>query len=70
MKAFKGRLLLMHGLGDDNVHAQNTYRLAEALLKAKKPGFDVMTYPWRGHGIQGASLDLYRRLVDYFDRHL
>ncbi|MDJ0974404.1 MAG: DPP IV N-terminal domain-containing protein [Planctomycetota bacterium] len=69
-KRFRGHLLLMHGLGDDNVHAQNTYQLMEALLKAKKPGFEVMTYPWRGHGIQGATLDVYRRLVAYFDRHL
>ncbi len=69
-KSMNGHLLLMHGLGDDNVHAQNTYHLVEALLRAGKSTFDVMTYPYRGHGIGGAGLDVHRRLLEYFERHL
>ena len=70
-KDLDGHLLLIHGLADDNVHAQNTYRLVEALLKAKKTTFDVMTYPDRGHGIGGpAHSDVFRRLLAWFDEHL
>ena len=65
-----GRLLLIHGLGDDNVHPQNTLRLVEALLEAKKTGFDVMVYPNRAHGIGGASRDVFGRVVDWFERTL
>ena len=64
-------LLLLHGLGDDNVHAQNTVRLVEALLQAKKePFFDWKLYPRRGHGIGGAHMDVYGRMMRWFDRHL
>jgi dipeptidyl-peptidase-4 len=69
-KTMDGHLLLMHGMVDDNVHAQNTYRLVEALIKAKKANYDVMLYPKRAHGIGGARLDVYRRLVRFFEEHL
>jgi len=69
-RKMKGALLLMHGLGDDNVHAQNTLRLVEALLKAKNDRFDVMLYPRRAHGIGGATLDVFTRLVRWFDAHI
>jgi dipeptidyl-peptidase-4 len=69
-KTMDGHLLLMHGLGDDNVHAQNTVQMTEALIKAKKTNFDVMLYPRRGHGIGGASVDVFTRLVEHFERHL
>jgi dipeptidyl-peptidase-4 len=65
-----GNLLVLHGLGDDNVHAQNTLRLLEACLRAKNPNLDVMLYPRRGHGIGGATIDVYRRLVRHFETHL
>ena len=64
-------LLLLHGLGDDNVHAQNTVRLVEALLSAKKePFFDWKLYPRRGHGIGGAHMDVYGRMTRWFERAL
>jgi len=69
-KKMTGRLLLMHGMGDDNVHAQNTMRLIEAFLRAKNLNYDAMIYPRRGHGIGGASLDVYTRLVHHFETHL
>jgi dipeptidyl-peptidase-4 len=65
-----GRLLLLHGLGDDNVHAQNSFQLVSALVKADRQGFDLMAYPAEGHGLGGVREDLYRRLVAYFDDHL
>ena len=69
-KKMTGHLLLMHGMGDDNVHAQNTMRLVEAFIKAGKRNYDVMLYPRRGHGIGGASLDVFTRLVRHFETHL
>ncbi len=46
----KGKLLLLHGMLDDNVHPSNTFQLMDALQKAGKP-FDVMLYPNAGHGL-------------------
>ena len=65
-----GHLLLLHGTADDNVHAQNTLQLVEALIKAKKDGFELMMYPGRGHGLGGARMDVYRRTLAFFERHL
>ena len=50
----RGRLLVVHGSGDDNVHDQNTEALVNALVKANKP-FDMMEYPNRNHGISGGN---------------
>jgi dipeptidyl-peptidase-4 len=69
-KNMSGKLLLLHGLGDDNVHAQNTIRLIEAFLEAKNLNYDAMLYPRRGHGIGGASLDVFTRLLRHFETHL
>lgn len=49
-KNLKGRLLLVHGLMDDNVHPSNTWQLADALYKADKR-FDMQIYPGYRHGI-------------------
>jgi dipeptidyl-peptidase-4 len=69
-KDLSGALLLCHGLADDNVHVQNTFRMTDALVAAKKP-FDLMIYPGRSHGLGGpATLDVYRRMLEHFKRHL
>ncbi len=47
-----GRLLLLHGLIDDNVHLQNSERLIRALQRANKQ-FELMLYPESRHGIGG-----------------
>jgi dipeptidyl-peptidase-4 len=47
-----GRLLLVHGMMDDNVHMQNSVQLAEALQEAGKE-FEMMFYPGFRHVIQG-----------------
>jgi dipeptidyl aminopeptidase/acylaminoacyl peptidase len=46
----KGKLLLVHGLIDDNVHPSNTWQLAEK-LQAKDKRFEMMIYPNFQHGI-------------------
>lgn len=47
-----GRLLLIHGAIDDNVHVENTYKLVRALQRADRD-FDLMIYPPARHGIGG-----------------
>ena len=59
-----GELLLLHGSIDDNVHPQNTVRMARALQDAGKP-FDMMIYPGMRHGIFGRH---YNRMTFDFIR--
>ncbi|MBX9623891.1 MAG: DPP IV N-terminal domain-containing protein [Gemmataceae bacterium] len=64
-KNLHGRLLLIHGLMDDNVHVQNTVQLIDALQAANKD-FEVMIYPRARHGIGGPH---YQRLqLDFIRR--
>lgn len=57
-----GRLLLLHGAVDDNVHVQNSIQLIQALQLANKD-FDMMLYPTSRHGIFGQH---YTRLMHEF----
>jgi len=69
-KNLKGKLLLVHGTIDDNVHAGNTMHLVDALQKEGK-GFDMMYYPENRHGIRGYNAEHLTKLrMDYFLRHL
>ncbi|MDC0764951.1 DPP IV N-terminal domain-containing protein [Brevibacillus sp. AG] len=63
-----GKLLLVSGDMDENVHPSQTIRMANALIKADKD-FDMLLLPNRHHGF---SLEPYfiRRKWDYFVRHL
>ena len=66
----KGKLLLIHGTIDNNVHPGNTIQLVDALIKAGKR-FDLMLYPGYRHGIYGEAGKHYRQLmIDYFVKHL
>jgi dipeptidyl-peptidase-4 len=69
-KNLKGKLLLVHGTIDDNVHAGNTIHLADALQKEGK-NFEMMYYPENRHGIRGYNSEHLTKLrMDYFLRHL
>lgn len=57
----KGKLLLVHGLMDDNVHFQNSARFAAALQNAKIP-FESMFYPGKRHGIEDVHPHLYAHM--------
>lgn len=66
----KGKLLLVHGGADENVHPAQTLGLAKALIDADKD-FDLLILPDQHHGYQGRAKDYFiRRLWDYFVRNL
>jgi dipeptidyl-peptidase-4 len=64
----QGRLLLVHGASDDNVHFQNTMYYIQALEKAGKM-FDTQIYPDKNHSISGfdARMHLYGRIIDFLN---
>lgn len=63
----KGSLLIMHGTADDNVHAQNTYLMAEQLVDAGVV-FDMQIYTNKNHSIVGskARSNIYKRCMEFF----
>lgn len=65
----KGKLLLMHGMMDDNVPPQNTYVVMDALIKANKD-FDLLLLPHQRHAFGSDGAYVMRRRWDYFVRHL
>ena len=68
----EGKLLLIHGTGDDNVHYQGSERLINELIKHNCQ-FDFMAYPNRRHGIvegDGTALHLHTLKTRYFVEHL
>ena len=66
-----GALLLVHGTSDDNVHFQNSVKMVDALIKARKQ-FRLMIYPNKTHGIAGpdARIHLFNMIADHFEREL
>lgn len=68
----EGKLLLIHGTGDDNVHYQGTERLINELVKHNRQ-FDFMSYPNRSHSLdegEGTELHMYTLMTNYFVEHL
>jgi dipeptidyl-peptidase 4 len=51
-KNIHGKLMIMHGMMDDNVHVTSAYQLIDVLQKANLP-FEMMLYPHGRHGIGG-----------------
>jgi dipeptidyl-peptidase 4 len=67
-----GKLLLVHGSDDDNVHYQGTEVLVNRLVELGKP-FDFMVYPGRTHALTegaGTVYHLYSLLARYLEEHL
>ena len=68
-KNLKGKLLLIHGDIDNNVHPGNTIRVVDALIRAGKR-FDMLMLPQQRHSFGDMNEYFYWRLVDYFSEHL
>ena len=66
-----GALLICHGLADDNVHPQNTFEYAEALVQADKD-FKMNVYTNRNHNIYGGNTrnHLFRQITQFFTDNL
>lgn len=67
-KNLKGKLLLVHGTTDTNVHPNNTLAVVDALIDANKD-FDMIMLPNRGHGFAREPF-MIRKRWDYFVAHL
>jgi dipeptidyl aminopeptidase/acylaminoacyl peptidase len=67
VKNLKGKLMLMHGDMDDNVHPSMTVQVVDELIKANK-AFDMVWAPNRNHGLNEPYF--IRRRWDYFVQHL
>ncbi len=67
----KGKFLLIHGSGDDNVHVQNSMQMMEALIQANKQ-FDSQIYPDNNHGIYGGNtrIQLYTKMTNFIKENL
>ena len=71
VKELKGKYLLIHGSGDDNVHYQNTMEMVNSLVAADKQ-FDLFVYPNKNHGIYGGNTrnHLFNMMFDYTLKNL
>jgi len=67
----KGRLLLVHGTGDDNVHIENSVQFIQQLIEAELP-YDLQIYPRKTHSIAGPDVrvHLFNRILAQFDTYL
>jgi len=67
----KGKYLVIHGTGDDNVHVQNTMDLISALNKANKQ-YSMFLYPNKNHGIYGGNtrMHLYTLMTNFILENL
>ncbi len=63
-KNLKGKLMLIHGEVDNNVHPANTLRLANELIKAGKR-FEMMIFPGKRHSY-GEYTRYIERMMWYF----
>jgi dipeptidyl-peptidase-4 len=71
VSAIQGKLMLVHGLIDENVHFRHTARLINALIRAGKP-YDLLLFPDERHGPRNLADRIYleERIAAYFQQHL
>ena len=67
----KGKLLIIHGTGDDNVHMENSIQFVQQLISAGIP-YDLQIFPRKTHSISGneARIALFNRILAHFERYL
>lgn len=70
-KDLQGELLIMHGMSDDNVHAQHTLRYVDALVEAGKQ-FEMQVYPDDNHFLKKRSnyLHVHKRLLRFLEQKM
>ena len=67
----KGRLLLIHGTGDDNVHIENSIQFVQQMTVHNVP-YSLNVYPRKTHSIAGTEVrpHLYNSILDHFEEYL
>ncbi|MEK6571163.1 MAG: prolyl oligopeptidase family serine peptidase, partial [Bacteroidota bacterium] len=70
-KKLKGKLLIIHGTADDNVHWQNTVTMVNELIKEGKQ-FETAFYPGGMHGIGGGKIrvQLFTKITNFILNNL
>lgn len=68
----KGRLLMLHGMIDDNVQFQDVVRLSQRFIELGKTNWDMAIYPVEAHGFRETYswVDEYRRILELFTKEL
>ena len=69
--ALRGKLLIVHGMLDENVHFRHTARFVEALSKANR-SCDLLIYPNGRHGLRSEAdrRHMHERVANYFAENL
>jgi len=70
-KDLTGKMLLIHGTADDNVHVQQAWQYIDALVKADKP-FEMQFYPDDNHFLKKGNnaLHMHNRIMEFLSRNL
>jgi dipeptidyl aminopeptidase/acylaminoacyl peptidase len=65
-------LLICHGMIDDNVHFQDSVRLAQRLIELRKENWELAVYPVERHSFEQETswADEYRRILKLFETHV
>jgi dipeptidyl aminopeptidase/acylaminoacyl peptidase len=71
-EGLKGKLLMCHGMVDENVHFQDIVELTQRLIELGKDDWDLAVYPVEDHGFTEPSswTDEYKRIFRLFETHL
>ena len=68
-EGFEGRLLMTHGMLDNNVFYQDVVRLSQRLIELEKDGWELASYPLERHGFTRPTSwrDQYQRILTLFE---
>jgi dipeptidyl aminopeptidase/acylaminoacyl peptidase len=71
-EGLKNRLLILHGMVDDNVQFQDVVRLNQRFIELGKTNFEMALYPIEPHGFKETSswVDEYTRILNLFNEEL